>query len=363
VAPISAEWASGGGTVAIAFDSLDRAVIASVITAQDYRPHLEVRRFEAGRWVQLGCNLTQDRVIQVRMALGPQGTIALVWEGLTPAQQREIGVSLWDGATWQSLPRPYLTGSSAGSMAISLLGGEPIVGWGLESSSGPTRSFVAHWNGSCWEPMAGALTGPIGQSTQVSSIAVDRDGTPMLLLAVGLEQSAGSAIQLRKWNGTEWLSQAALPQPHALIQSVIDLQLDRLGRPVVAWNDFDPLGTTPPLLFGELARFDDGGWTLLGTHPGALVTAVAPGTHDDQPWLSLTQRGAGDTLPSLSVEHWNGTTWESALNGLFHNQVASDVELAVNSQGQPAAIWVSGDPGSVDPFMVRVWQPASTVCP
>jgi hypothetical protein len=121
--------------------------------------------------------------------------------------------------------------------------GHPIVAW-HDNTAGNYRIYLRRWNGSMWEELGGSATAHGISETRGAaaraSLALDRLGHPVV--AWDDNQTGNYEIKLKRWTGarwTEWEGSSGLGglSDTPGYSSYPSLALDADGNPVVAWQD------------------------------------------------------------------------------------------------------------------------------
>lgn len=267
-----------------------------------------------------------------RWAVGQHGSSQLVerWDGSAwavaatpdvPAPSALIGVSAssdtdawavgsqagqpliehWDGTSWLPVPAPRVDNA----VLSGVFSTGTADAWSVGTSDG--APLALHWDGSAWSPMPSPDIFDLPGLSAVSGTGPDD------IWAVG---TAGTAPRLRAvlehWDGARWQVSATPTGADVSVVSVRALTADD----VWAVGQYTPDGGAPQ---PYALHWDGHSWTgtAFPNLPGTdrLNDVVPRSPHDV--WLvggpgASALAGTGKAV----VEHWNGTTWESATAGL-----------------------------------------------
>ncbi|MZG11904.1 hypothetical protein GTY44_00100 [Streptomyces sp. SID5914] len=117
----------------------------------------------------------------------------------------------YDGASWQEVALPRLSGLSATANAVTVRDGEVWIGGtdrNIYTDSGTPRAFVLRGNGTDWQTTYVPVPAPTGDASEdrmsVQALAV-HDGTVWAGLYADRTKDRG----LARWNGSAWETAAA----------------------------------------------------------------------------------------------------------------------------------------------------------
>ncbi|NMO16261.1 Ig-like domain-containing protein [Pyxidicoccus fallax] len=233
-----------------------------------------------------------------------------------------LTVQRWTGSAWEPLG-PKLVDASLVGLHLDATGA-PVMAWTQTVWDGTRWKRMPHvqrWQDGAWSPL-GTLDNP------VAAFAMGEDGTPVVALVEQPVAPEGTTLQVLRWTGLAWESVAGPvstggPTP----ASRFALELDAVGRPVVAWLE----GTTL-----RLVRLEQGAWTPLAHLEGVnqfdrlrLDTTGAP--------VVLVGPVEGDAK-SLQALRWTGSAWDD-LSGVFvgtNYEGAGQLEL--DAQDRPLVL-------------------------
>lgn len=199
-------------------------------------------------------------------------------------------IARWDGTSLATLGAGITEGTIV-RLAVAPDGRVALYGFGLRSGS-TDLGDLALWDGSAWTPIGGA-------DGWVQDLAWFDDD---LLVAgslryVGGPDSGRVIGSLARWDGTTWSNFGGLVSGPGNVAATWLVQPWADGLFVV--GDFDRAGTTP---LGGVAWFDGTTWATLGDlGPDDIAGELAVGS-DDVWMVGAFQRVDG--LPSYSVARW-----------------------------------------------------------
>ena len=206
----------------------------------------------------------------------PDGTLWAVGKDRTGANYQPL-IERFDGAAWQLVPSPAVTGSAVlKDVVVTPDGGAWAVGWSVHDR-GVTRPLIERWNGTRWS------TASAGGSGLLSGVALLPGGDA---IAVGWQQTPDGdrTLTMTLEHGVWTVSSAGTGDAGRLAAVVageavvaVGTRFDETGVPralVLRWAN----GWTPVEVTGEPAP-DPGGDQLLSV-TGELGSFRAVGIRD-----------------------------------------------------------------------------------
>jgi len=322
-------------------------------------------RFDGVHWEELGESTPcaggisdeEPHAMSPSIAVNPSGEAVVAWTG-NYENGRYGGstyVKRWDGARWAELG-----GSTTGLGLSDLPGRSTSQAVAIDDAGLPTVVWLAwaglhvqHWNGSEWvEVGEGSATGDGIVSPELDgrhfglsepSVVLDREGRPVVAWSQWEDRQL---LVVKRWTGIEWESLGELELSRGHSPSSLSLSLDTEDQPVVAW-------------LRDWARIEVRRWTgvewedmELGSPPGRTPTLAA----DIDGRLFLAWTTVDDR--SIVVVRWDGTEWVEYVDGGHgvedQMSVARELDLAIDSDGRPVVAWS-------DHFEVRIarWDGAA----
>jgi hypothetical protein len=237
-----------------------------------------------------------------------------VWIVAKDSSTGPNSIEHYNGTSWSTVELPR------GVEVNDLAALSPADVWAVGSISdgtGGTRTpFVAHWDGSRWEPVPNVTRGALATTYAAlqSVVAVAPDD----VWAVGIRAASDPArpgagdnrTLIEHWDGTSWM---LVPSPQADTTSV---PYSLSGISAVAGDDVWVVGhanpdggATRPLV----EHWDGTSWTIVPTPvsaPGARLHAVAAISSGDVWSVGEEQPLSGSGVETL-IEHWDGTNWSA----------------------------------------------------
>lgn len=231
--------------------------------------------FDGSGWLLVGdeVNSAVQNVVINDLEVDPLGRPVVAWSASTSryAPRRQY-VSRWEDDHWNDLGGGPVDRSEDRSAYNAKLEigpfGEPMVSW-TEQVGRFSRdmSFVKSWNGSRWLAV-GDDAGRIRAFVSDLEVVVRPDGIPAIYAAVSESDVVNSGwpdrIVLYRFNGDRWLR---LPNDierfdpdETVFASIVDLELQTNGRPIVLWTEGPTTTRTP-----WLARYSRDGWQYFDT--------------------------------------------------------------------------------------------------
>jgi len=323
-------------------------------------PALRLARWDGARWSRVGAgvNSTVHRLEVLEDAGGSALYAAgsFTRAGGIPARR----VVRWDGTDWSALGEGVDEGlETTWGLASHDDGGGPavFVAGGFTKAGGRTAANVARWDGADWSALGDGLT-----STVYAQAAYDDGSGAGHALYVGGFLSIGgtAARRVARWNGVEWSALGPAPGPD-LAPRALAVFDDGSGEALYAggqatgtsgdfiarWNgtNWSPLGAGTPSTVWSLAVFDDGsgpaltvggsfgdvrrwnagGWSSIGSLGGPGMQAFAQVVHDDGTGPALYVGGrfpeAGGQK-AANIARWDGARWTSLGSGTDNDVLA-----------------------------------------
>ena len=187
-----------------------------------------------------------------------------------PGVANGIGIAAWDGLNWSALG----SGVSGSVADLASYRNELVAVGYFSSAGGVSADGIARWNGTVWRPLGLGVQG-------VNALAVN-DGD---LVATGGFSMAGSVAAFRwaLWDGNDW---RAMPTFDPFAPGTC---ARRLG------------GSLYGCANGQVARLDNGAWTLLGPAFNGRISDIH--LHGGVIYI------AGDIVGGVMA--WDGISWQS----------------------------------------------------
>ncbi|HWV38785.1 MAG TPA: Ig-like domain-containing protein [Vulgatibacter sp.] len=275
---------------AVALTPNDRPVVAWIERAAGVGEpsRLHVRRWDGNAWQRLGAASLELQpgcdADDPALAVDGAGNPVVAWsEQVTcmPASslgERRVLVKRWTGSDWEllggeGLPEPSGGEGGASSAALPAVAvdrqGGVVIAWVRD-----VELQLHRWNGAAWIPFAAPLP-PTGAHLW-PRVAIDPEGRAVV--AVVESKHAGDGVFLddlhvMRFDGAAW--EALGGKPVALKRPLpihaVDLALDRVGEPIVAWGEVDENGDGT----AYVSRWTDAGWSRVG--PGEPFVSAAGG--------------------------------------------------------------------------------------
>jgi hypothetical protein len=275
--------------------------------------------------------------------------------GNDPLTRHNIYVSFWNGGSWTplggALDRQIGRNTASPSLALSA-SGTPYVAWNeCFSASVPWDNclnyniYVKRWTGSSWVNVGNALDKVVTNNATEPSLAIGSDGLPV----VAWQEGSGVAtdIVVKKWNGSIWTTLSSALDVNLGEQALTpSLVIDKLNRPVVAWQESDPVNA-----YNLFVKRFSGSWVQLGTvvdrtlsdstgSPSVVINTAG------NPVVSFTEF-VSPNFHNIYVRRWvpSTGTWANvggALDNIVtHNAIWSS--LALTSLNKPIVAWQECD--------------------
>lgn len=213
----------------------------------------------------------------------------------------------FDGTDWVSVGTPGFTAGFAHHSDFVFGGGDTLYfSYANGTSTNMSRAAVMMYDGTTWSSIGTDLTAGAAQYT---SLAYASDGT----LYLGMIDISTNAMVVKKYNGgTSWTDVGSTPPGGSTASAAYaDMTLDNFDTLYVAYRDNNE---APGKV--RVQKFDGTNWQNVGT-PLLATTGAGAGPAMDiyiafdeinRPHVSYSHTFMGP--PRISVERFNGTTWE-----------------------------------------------------
>lgn len=201
---------------------------------------LRVRSWQGGTWA-VSPNFSDD---PARYAYAPsaamtsKGRVVVAWlEGNVAAS--DVRVKRWNGSAWERVGGNLNVRANSFTFAPVLkldALDRPVVAW-LEDHGGYDTVFVKRWTGSAWQALGGGLNVSAERSAETPSLALDRDGFPVVAWAEGTPESA--RVYVKRWTGSAWtlLSVGSANANVAADARTPSVGVDAEGTVTLAWRE------------------------------------------------------------------------------------------------------------------------------
>jgi hypothetical protein len=215
-------------------------------------------------------------------------------------------VMKFNGTNWVSVGTPGFTANFAHHSDFAFGNGDTIYySYADGSAAAMSKGAVMMYNGTTWSSIGSTLT--TGEC-QYSSLAFADDGTLYLGMIDNGIPNGGMVV--KKYSGGTWTNVGTSPIS-AAGAAYADLVLDRFDTAYIAYQD---KGELPGKV--RVKKFDGTNWVNVGdpllatTGPGAGAAMDIYLAFDllNRPYVSYSHTFQGP--PRISVERFNGTTWE-----------------------------------------------------
>jgi hypothetical protein len=281
-----------------------------VWTENDLRENRLFASVWDGAWSPLGDELSLGSATWPVAAQGEGDPVVAWWECEGSCSRY---VKAWDGAAWVQLGGA-VPSNPTGDPVLAVDGsGHPYV-LNAEDDGGGPKPYVEHWDGVAWQRL-GAFSTSTDATPYDRAIALDGDGRPIVLWGERADSGDVWATRAKRWDGAAWVELGgSLAVDAAVPQGQHALAVDRFGRPVASWFEYDTSGQQPVShLYAK--RWDGVDWQPLGSRVNdERAESVVPpdvAVWDDDQLLIAWTRARGDPDPDLDVivGRFNELTW------------------------------------------------------
>lgn len=269
-----------------------------------------------GSWDALGGGVVRNLTTGVSALLAlPNGDLVVggnfTVAGATPAKN----IARWDGANWHAM------GAGLGSglwedvrSLVRLPNGDILAGGSFLSSGSQPIDYIARWDGSSWQPVAG------GTGWYVNAMQVMPNGD---VVVAGAFTTAGgqAALRIARWNGSSWsaLAGGGCSHPISGLASAPNGDLVAVGEFTLAGD----------VAASRVARWDGQGWSAVGTGANGWVSDACFDLAGDL-FISGTFSQAGGAF-CKSIARWDGIAWSQLGTGIttLSSGLAANAALAL----------------------------------
>jgi hypothetical protein len=342
---------------------------------------IEVARFQAGAWTQLGGS-AQGGGVSATSGASRSPSIALdgtnpvvAWAETDASGNTNIRVARWNGSAWAalgaSLSAAGISGSNlAESPKVVMSGSTPVVAW-IDRTGGIRNVHIRRFTGGAWQELGTGSASSDGVSNSTIDVAdLSLAAGPTGRLAVAWTQSFAAQdreIYLLEWNGTSWGSLGGSVTGGGVSNNAsesVQPSLAYLGDTLfVAWQD-NTLDRSSILA----ARFSGGAWQPLGAPLGGSISGstgrvsmpqlASAGTALQLAWVDSTVLSRATTRQAVHARAWNGTSFAEQLVGDARNEgvvaTSGDIRglhLALDASGRPIVSWTDASAGRPKAFV------------
>jgi hypothetical protein len=242
----------------------------------------------------------------------------------------DVYVKLRINNTWLELPGPIdvkpTNNTNAPSVVLDKLG-FPIVAWFEFDPELGYTIYAKRWVGTKWVQLGGSLI--VDTFPQAGlDLSIDNLGHPVIAFSGYDPASTIYKVYVKRWNGFNWVQLGGvLGSDQATNPSVA---VASNGQPVVTWTE--NLNT-------YARRWNGSSWVSLGTTVNTSNSFYSSVTVDNlnQPVVVFDDNG------SINVKRWTGTQWELTGNALGFNS-GERLGIVVNAQNKAIISWLeNGD--------------------
>ncbi|MBN2361722.1 MAG: hypothetical protein JXR83_19880 [Deltaproteobacteria bacterium] len=342
-----------------------------------------IKRFDGTHWVDIGTGSSSGGGLSnsatssehPSVALDSSGNPVVAWTERCTSTNYDIYIRRFDGVDWVDLGAGSSTGggissnsgrSESPSLALDI-SGNPVVAWS-DNTSGNYEIYIKQFVGGGWVDVGAgsSSSGGISDSTG-SSLApsLDLDGLGKPVVAWQDYASGDHEIYVKRFDGSVWADVGEGSSSSGGISNntgpseAPSLDLDGSGKPIVAWHD-----STSGYYEIYIKRYNGSVWVDVGTgsSTGGGVSD-SPG-RSYYPSLAVGFSGnpvvAWEESDEIYIKRFDGIAWLDVLSfassggGISDNTGNSeDPSLAVDSSGNPVVAWVDDTSGDDEIYVKR----------
>lgn len=237
---------------------------------------------------------------------------------------RKATVKKWNGTSWE------LVGGTAGitdnypyymSLASS---SDSMIYMAYLGTSGVAK--VMKFNGTAWSVVGSGITSAGAYWTNMGC-----DGaTPIVAYQ---DQSFSSKAFVKKWDGTNWVN-----VPSALTTGISDGSADYIDMHIsndhnifVAYKDGSASSKA------TVKKFNGTSWSTLGGtgFTSAKASILRMALFNNTPYIAYSTSTSDGGVNKVSVQKWNGTSWEFVGPENFTLELYYDFDIACGPDGTP----------------------------
>lgn len=320
-------------------DASGKPIIAAIRAGYGY-----VYRWTGSSWQQMGTALNVlpgGTLAGPSLQLNATGEPVVAWTEAS-SSSRDAYVARWTGSNWAAVGSALsaVPGETPADFVQLQLdsAGNPVVA--ITESDGQARNvYVRRWDGSAWEAVGGALSAKPGAThVNIVSLRLDPSGNPIVSW---MEQgeSVYSTAYISRWMNGQWtmLGSVLGPNPGSNFIEALALAVDSTGNPIIVILRNNGMSSSPQL---SVLKWVGEEWTALGE---ALTGfALAPVIQIDLVGRPVVAWTAGSPVGNVYIKRWTGVAWESlggALSALPGFSSASTPALQLNADGYPVVAW------------------------
>lgn len=293
---------------------------------------LYVKRWDRSNWLPgEELNVAPSSVYQTSLVVAKPNNPVVAWVEDTlngpsgNTLNSDVFVKWWNGTKWVRLGTALDTNAAniVEQPSVVLDSNAPTVMWleCVESFTDPDgfvycrrkSVFVKRWNGSAWMPLGGAIetfqfTDSNNNNVSLASNFQFVSGQGLFLAFVKAEvinSAVNFTIELRRWNGTNWVKLSSIPTLEKYRRPSFSLTTDSTGQPAIAW--------------------------------GSCTKIFVGGVYNDE---------IGCTESTLFVQRWNGSSWEKRGMDVTASELYYDVKLKMENSTTPIVYYGSCPTGN-----------------
>lgn len=336
------------------------AVVSAIEVTKSKWNWLGGSPLEAGKWADIRPSMAVD---------GSNRPVVAWWGTASDSPDGNILVSRWTGSTYQRLGGPLGDAGSTNPTVVVDATGEPLVAFiQPHPASNRSRVRVRRWSGTAWTEVGG-LVGLDGYEAQAVAATLDRQGRPVLAVALFLPDAMDARIHVYRLNGQIWEqvgdAVAALGSDARNLWGTLNslgIAVDPTDRIVVAWGESYWSGPLYGNATAQVFRRNNGVWGRVGAQ-ALLSSDISPTkpslalAADGTPWVAYRKNGVVDV-----VREQNGAWVSTSSAGLkgwsmppITNMFVGSPLLQMDSTGTPTVLTIERADGNCGRF-IRKWN-------
>ena len=320
----------------VAFDSSGNATVVWSLYGNIWANH-----FIDNSWGTATQITTPGFANNPQVAVDSSDNAIAVWHR---TDDTSIWSSRYNGSSWSS---PVLIEAGSGAADSPLIAvdgsGNAISVW-RQSDGSVYNIWANHFNGTSWGT-AELIEAGVGDTDKLQ-VAIDSSGNAIAVWSqfIGAELS----ILTNRFNGTSWGTTPTVIESNTGLAVSPQISFDKNDNALVVWHQRDVNG-----IYNIWAnRFNGTSWgTAEPIETETANDAYNPQIAFDDMGIAFAVWEQSDgTNRSIWVNHYNGTSWSTAV--LIETEVgnATNPQVAVDSSGKALVVWKQHD-GSYE----RIW--------
>ncbi len=236
---------------------------------------------------------------------------------------RKATVKKWTGTAWTTVGSAGITDNYPYYMSMSA-SSDSLIYFAYLGTSGIVK--VMKYDGTSWTTVGANLTTAGGYWTNLQC----DDAVPVVAYQ---DQSVSNKLFVKKWNGTSWIN-----VPSSVTTGISDGAADYIDMHIsgdhniyVAYKDGSASSKA------TVKKFNGTSWSTLGTtgFTTAKASMLKMALYQNTPYVAYYTSVSDGGANKISVQKWNGTSWEFVGAENFTLEMYYDFDIACGPDGVP----------------------------